>query len=205
MTNTELAILTSNLTQRGFLVHFADSKNDIIKYTLNLIKPEESIGFGGSMTVEELDLPKILFDRGNTTLHYKVNTDYDYRALNKMASSCDWLLTSSNAITLDGQLVNIDGNSNRVANMIYGPQNVLLIISMSKVCANINDAILRIRNYVAPLNAKRLNRNTPCATTGKCSDCNCDDNICRSTVIIHHPSNNNKKFHILLTSEKLGF
>ena len=111
---------------------------------------------------------------------------------------------SSNAITLAGELVNIDGNGNRVASLIFGPKKVFLIVGMNKVTDNTDEALKRVRNIASPPNTIRLSKSTPCATTGKCGDCYCDDCICNQIVITRR-SRDKERIHVFLVGENLGF
>jgi len=119
--------------------------------------------------------------------------------------TCDLFLSGCNALTLSGELVNIDGVGNRVASMIFGPRKVIVVAGRNKlVDGGIQEAITRIKNHATPPNAKRLNYNTPCARTGFCSDCNSPDRICRATSIIDRKPRLTD-FHVLVVNAELGF
>ena len=116
----------------------------------------------------------------------------------------DYFLMSTNAITMDGELVNIDGRSNRVSCLCWGPQNVIIIAGMNKVALDVESALKRVRNFAAPPNAVRLNKNTPCAQTGKCADCYSPDCICSQIVITRRSSTPNR-IKVILVGEELGY
>jgi hypothetical protein len=196
--------LLNSLQKRGFKAYFANNRDEIFSIVKNLIPKESTIGFGGSMTVEELGLPQFFDNNGYNTLHYKVRSDYDYPTLSKMATSADWMVTSSNAITENGEIVNTDGRANRIANIVYGPKNVLLIISANKIVKNLDEAFKRIKTVAAPKNCKRLNKNTPCSKDGVCGECDLNETICKATLILHHPTGNNV-VHIIIINETLGY
>jgi len=119
------------------------------------------------------------------------------------ALSCDYYFMSSNAITADGELVNIDGNGNRVAALIYGPENVVIIAGMNKIVKNVEEGISRTRNVASPQNCVRLNKNTPCAVNGVCGNC-LSDTIC-DQIVITRASRIPQRIKVILVGEELGF
>lgn len=193
------------LRERSFMPYYADNKAEAIEIIDKIIKKGSTIGFGGSITVEELDLPKHLLEKGHNVLHYTINKEYDYPTLSQMAKDADYMITSTNALTEEGELVNIDGRSNRIANLVYGPSRIIVVLGVNKIVKDLNSAITRIRNVAAPLNAKRLKKNTPCVKNGLCSYCSPPDSICRNTLIQHFPSSNTEEYNIVIVNEKLGY
>lgn len=133
-----------------------------------------------------------------------VKSDEEKRMVHYETFNCDYYLMSSNAITQDGKLVNIDGNGNRIAALIYGPANVIIIAGMNKITADEDSAIKRIRNYTAPLNSLRLSKYTPCTRTGSCEECLSDDCIC-CQVLVTRKSSHKKRIKVILVGEELGF
>ena len=127
----------------------------------------------------------------------------EIKQIYREAFFCDAYFTSTNAITEDGELYNVDGNGNRVAAMLYGPDKVIVIAGVNKIVKNINEAISRVENLAAPANAKRLNRKTPCVITGKCMNCNSPERICREYTVIRKPAPN--RIFILLLNENYGY
>ena len=121
-----------------------------------------------------------------------------------MAYDADVFLSSSNAITQDGVLVNIDGNANRVSALAYGPRKVIMIVGMDKVCSDLDSAMKRARNVAAPINALRLGLNTPCTKIGTCMDCKSPDNICCQFLITRF-SRHADRIHVILVNDNLGF
>lgn len=190
--------LKDNLEKRGFKVYLAKNKKEAVKIALDLVPAEAYIGSGGSVTLQELDIKKVFRERKNkiqsTSLLSKSADDdsFDLRDMN-------WFITSSNAITMDGELVNTDGHANRIASMIYGPDNVLFFIGKNKIVKNLNAAFKRIHEVATPLNLERLNKRA----TGQTKIRTAKD-IEKATLIMHAPSTG-KSVHIILINEDLGY
>lgn len=193
--------LSEQLAKNGFKVKTFKNLAEAKKELLNQIKEEDSIGIGGSITIDELDIYDDLKNRGNE-VYWHWRQDVEDAA--KKAINTDVYLTSTNALTMDGKLINMDGNGNRVASMIYGHRDVYVVTGKNKICKNYEEAIERIRNIVAPMNAKRLKLDTPCAHTGVCSDCDSKQRICRAEVVLHK-NPNTTNIIIYLIDENLGY
>jgi len=197
--------IIKNMQKRNFSACYVDTKEQAAEKVLSLIKDGSTVSWGGSMTLQEIGLIPmleknthlILLDRSKIARE-KVEDLY------RQVFSCDYYLMSSNAITLDGKLVNIDAIGNRVAALIYGPKQVILVVGMNKVAANEQEAIRRIENVSSPQNAIRLNKNTPCAHTGMCHDCLAPDCICMQTVITRN-SRDKGRIQVILVGENLGY
>lgn len=197
--------LEAALTKRGFTVHAANDKEDALDIALSLIQNEESVGFGGSITVQnDLDLYNRLNARGNKVYSHWYAADRKHAQDN--AAVADWYLASTNALLSDGRLINIDGTGNRVASMLIGPERVMLFIGKNKyVDGGLDDGIARIKSQACPPNAGRLGLDKlPCGITGKCADCNSEQRMCRVTTIIEYPTRAIKEFHLVLIDEVLG-
>ena len=157
---------------------------------------------GGGMSVHEIGLVKALIE-GNYNFIDRDAVE-DKRAAMLAAYDADFYLMSANAMTEDGILVNIDGNSNRVSALAQGPRKVIVIAGMNKVCDDVDGAMKRARNVAAPINAQRFGLNTPCAKTGSCMNCKSPDTICCQFLITHfsrHPG----RIHVILVNDNLGF
>lgn len=193
------------LENNGFTVEYAANIVQATEAILNLIPTTALVGVGGSITVRELGLVQALHARGNPVAQHWGEYSPDERMkIRRQQLTADVFLTSSNAITEKGQLVNVDGAGQRVAAMIFGPKKVIVVAGVNKVVMDLNAAIDRINNVAAPINAKRLNRKTPCTTTGICSDCDSAERICNIMTIIE------KKplltdFTVVLVGEELGY
>lgn len=190
-----------NLSKRGFVTKFVQSKKDAIDEVLKLIPENASVGFGGSVTMKQLGIQDSLIERGNKVYSFGY---YQGDDLYQKGHSADWYMSSVNAMTVDGEMVNIDGRSNRIAGIASGSKNVIIITGINKITQDLHSAIDRVRNYTAHLNAVRLNRNTPCKHTGKCNYCNSPDCMCNNTLIMHHPSTG-KTVYVILVNESLGY
>lgn len=195
--------LLNNLKRRGFCAHLASGKDGVLKILTDNIPPGSTVGFGGSKTAEQLDLPRSLSSMGYICNHTGVS-DCSWNELCQKNRFADYYISSTNALTEDGVLVNMDGRSNRVSAMCYGPKKVFIVAGSNKICADIPAAISRVENVAAPLNAKRLGRNTPCAITGKCSHCNSPETICKTLVLHYHPTTT-IEMHIILLNKELGY
>lgn len=203
-----LEALAEKLRARGFEVNvcadLAAARAQVVSYA----EPATSIGFGGSLSVACMNLTRELRDAGKEILNHGFPnlTPEERMEIMRKQLTCDLFLSSVNAITDDGVIVNIDGNGNRVAAMFFGPKQVVLVIGRNKiVTGGVHAALERIAAVAGPVNAYRLGRKTPCAVTGKCANCSgtCDDSICRVTTIIkQRPANT--PMTILLVNEDLG-
>lgn len=194
--------LSETLKKLGYGVEIYKNSKEAKEALLDKITSGESVGFGGSTTIQDMGIFEELEARGNE-LHWHWKAEDKPAALAK-ATSTDAYIASTNALTEDGKLVNKDGVGNRVASMIYGHKNVYLVVGKNKICKDYKAAIERIENIAAPKNAVRLGLDTPCAHTGKCNDCDSADRICRVESVIHrNPSGT--KINILLVDEELGY
>lgn len=164
------AKIVKELTARNMEAYYTDSKEEALKKALELIPEGSSISWGGSMSVNEIGLKEAVC-QGNYHVYNRdtAPTPEDKRKIELAAYDCDYFLTSANAITEDGIMINIDGHSNRVSSIAAGPRNVLMIIGMNKVTRDVDSAMSRARNEAAPINAQRFNLSTPCCKTGPVS------------------------------------
>ena len=190
------------LESRNMSGYYADSKEEALKTALSLIPEGSSISMGGAMSAHEIGLVRALKE-GNYRFIDRDAAE-DKRAAMLAAYDADWFLASANAMTDDGILVNIDGNSNRVSAICQGPKQVLFIVGMNKVCGDLDGAMKRARNVAAPTNAQRFGLNTPCAKTGKCMDCKSPDTICCQFLITRF-SRHAGRIHVILVNDILGF
>lgn len=202
--NTAASIITQ-LEKRGMSGCYCETSKDVVAKINELIPDGSSVTWGGSETLMESGVMDSLF-AGNYELidRKSAKTPEEARALYGRIVCADYFLMSTNAITLDGQLINIDGNGNRVACLISGPGHVIIVAGMNKVCSNVDDGIRRIHTLASPPNAIRVGAKTPCASTGVCHNCLSPDCICCQTVITRksrHPG----RIIVILTAEDLGF
>jgi len=176
-----------SLGKHGFTALFCPTPEDAADYILATATDAQSIGFGGSMSVVGLGVEARLKDLGKEILnHGKSDLSREQRLeIMRRQLTCDLFLSGCNALTLNGELINIDATGNRVASMFFGPRRVIVVAGRNKlVDGSVQDAIARVKNWATPPNAKRLSFKTPCASTGFCSDCNSPERLCRVTTII---------------------
>lgn len=195
--------LISNLEKRGFKPFYAESVQKGIDFIKKTIPKKSSIGFGGSATVIEMGLLEAMKE-DYKLLHRSFYKEDYYAQLFQEMHTADWYISSTNALSEEGELINIDGRANRVAEILFGPKNILIVCGTNKIVKDMMEGISRTRNVSAPINAKKLNRKTPCAETGKCSYCMSPDTICKATVIQHHPTSG-KNVYVLIINENLGY
>ena len=196
--------LKENLLSLGYSVKEFDTKNDASDYLCDVIV-NKSVGIGGSVTVEEMNLIKSLSLKNKVITHIGISDKNEQDILRKKASNTDIYISSVNAISINGEIINIDNTGNRVANILYGHEKVYLIVGENKIENDYESALYRARNVAAPLNSRRLNKKTPCAIKGdKCYNCKCDDRICRVfSVLWEAPLG--CSYEIILIHEKLGY
>lgn len=200
--NEKLAeTVIKGLQSRNMSGYYAASREEALKLALELIPAESTISMGGCMSAYEIGLINAL-ESGN--YHYLDRSKMEPREGLLAAYDSDIFLSSTNAITNDGILVNIDGNSNRVSCIAQGPQKVIFIVGMNKVCADLDNAMKRARNVAAPINAQRFDIKTPCKETGKCFDCKSPDTICCQFLITRY-SRHIGRIHVILVNDDLGF
>ena len=192
----------NGLNSRNMTGYYAPTKEEALKKALSLIPEGSSVTMGGAMSAHEIGLVDALKE-GNYDF---IDRDAyeDKRKAMLMAYDADFFLSSCNAITEDGILVNIDGNSNRVSAIAQGPRKVLFIVGMNKVCDDVDGAIKRARNVAAPINAQRFDIATPCKKTGSCMDCKSPETICCQFLITRF-SRHKDRIHVILVGEDLGF
>lgn len=204
--DTQAKTIIQNLEKRRMKGYYCPTKEDAVKTAMSLTAPDTTVSFGGSMSLFESGIMDALKIRTDINLidRSQAKTPEDIKKAYRDSFSADTYFMSTNAITLDGHLVNIDGNGNRVAALIYGPDQVIVAAGMNKVCSTVEDAIRRVHNIASPPNCIRLNKKTPCAVTGICGDCLGDDCICSQTVITRR-SGVIGRIKILLIGEELGY
>lgn len=192
------------LGSRGFMGYFCKDREEAAKKVAELIPVGSSVSWGGSLTLEECGIQKLL-KSGN----YKVidradaKTPKEREDALKAALTCDTYLSSVNAMTEDGIMFNIDGNGNRIAAIAYGPESVILVVGMNKICRDAATALSRAKNVAAPANSVRLKKETPCTKDGVCHDCKSPECICAQTVEMRF-CRTAGRIKVLLVGEELG-
>jgi len=198
--------VVASLNHNGFVAIYFPNREAAFDYVIAEAKDANSIGFGGSATIQELRVEPELAKMGKELLQHNAPglSPVEQLAIRHRQLSCDLFLTSSNAITLAGQLVNIDGVGNRVGAMTFGPKKVIVAAGRNKIVEDLDAALKRIRSVAAPANAHRLHLKLPCAVTGHCSGCDSPGCICRVTVIMDRkPSLSD--IRVLIVNEEMGY
>ena len=190
------------LKSRNMTGYYAATKEDAKRIALDVIKEGSSVSMGGAMSAHEIGLVEAL--KNGDYQFIDRDQEEDKRAAMLKAYDADWFLSSANAMTEDGILVNIDGNSNRVSAIAQGPHKVLFIVGMNKICDDLDGAMKRARNVAAPINAQRFGLSTPCASKGACFDCKSPDTICCQFLITRF-SRHEGRIHVILVNDNLGF
>ena len=197
--------LVKNLKSRHFDAWYCPTKEDALAKALELIPEGASVGWGGVMSAHEIGLIDAL-NQGNYRAidRDKCATPEEREQAMREGHFADYFLTSANGLSLDGEMVNIDGYGNRVSAIICGPKNVLVIAGMNKVCATLEDAVKRARTVAAPMNQQRFGLPNPCTCTGVCADCLSESSICNQILITRHckPAG---RIKFVLVGEELGF
>ena len=190
------------LQSRNMTGWYAASKEEALKKALELIPEGSSVTMGGAMSAHEIGLVEAV-RKGNYNFIDRAAME-DKRAAMLAAYDADVFLSSANAITEDGVMVNIDGNANRVSAIAQGPKKVLFIVGMNKVCDDVDGAVKRARAVAAPANAQRFGLSTPCSKTGSCMNCKSPDTIC-CQILITRFSRHPGRIHVILVNDSLGF
>jgi len=199
-------ICVRNLKKHGFDAHFVSSRDEARELILGMISDYETFGFGGSDTTRSLGLMEALKAKGKTLYdHWQTGLakekDLEIRL---QQGRCDCFLCSANAISSTGEIINVDGIGNRTNAMTFGPKKVCVVTGMNKVTPDLESALRRVREVAAPMRARSLGMETPCAETGVCSDCNAPQRICRATLILHRRPMLSD-ISVILINESLGF
>ena len=190
-----------NLENRGFRVHRFASGAEAAEFLVQTLHGT-SIGIGGSVTIDTLGVYDRLCGSNEVFWHWKNHAP----ETRERAGKAETYLCSANGVSENGEIVNIDGFGNRVAGTIYGPERVFLVVGRNKIAPDLTGAIDRARNIAAPLNARRLNRHTPCAVgEPRCHDCRSPEKVCGVMTVFFMPPTSIKEFHVILVNEDLGY
>lgn len=193
------------LEKRGMEGFYCATSKEAVEQAMKLMKEDSVVAFGGSQTLIETGMMEALASSAHTVIDRTIaKTPEEKREIYAKSVMADDYLMSSNAITIDGELVNIDGNGNRVACLITGPNQVIILAGMNKLTRNVQDAVNRVRNFAAPPNGVRLDTRTPCAVKGVCVDCHEKGCMCSHIVITRH-SKIPGRIKVILIGEMLGY
>ncbi len=199
------AVALKNLKKRHFEAYYCATKEEALAKALELLPEGASIGWGGATSAEDIGLLNAVRTGNYRAMDRDTAKTPEERT--EMMRAClmsDWFITGANALSLEGEMVNIDGMGNRVAAIVYGPKNVLVIAGMNKVMDTLEDAMTRARTVAAPINTQRFGTDTPCTVTGSCADCLSDGCICNQILVTRNcrPAG---RIRFILVGEELGF
>lgn len=197
--------IIKKLAIRNMTGHYRDTAAEAVELARDLVEPGQSVTWGGSVSFSESGIKAALeADSHRMIDRSQATTPEEQDAMRREQVGADWFFMGTNAITLDGELVNIDGNANRLALLLHGPKHVCVIAGMNKVVADVESGLKRIRTVTCPLNAARLHTGTPCELAGVCSNCHAEKCMCCQEVITRH-SRHDGRIHVILVGEDLGF
>lgn len=192
------------LNNHNFKAYYASDISAVIAKLMALIPDGASVGLGGSVTLSEIRIKRLLIERGlEIYTHTKLSPEKALIARRKQLTA-DVFVASANAVTLKGEIVNTDATGNRVASMTFGPKRVVLIVGANKIVRDETEARARIKLFSAPVNAAALKKKTPCAVSGICVDCNSLERICCVTAVLHRAPVGSD-FHVIVAGQNLGF
>ena len=194
-----------NLARRNIEAFYCPTAREAVEKVLEMMPQGSSVTWGGSMSIRDIGIPAALADAGKYEV-YDRDKAPDRAAATEIylkAFSCDYYLSSANAITEDGVIVNIDGTGNRVAAITFGPRNVIFVIGMNKLTQNVDAALARARSLAAPVNTARFDIQTPCKLDGVCHNCLSDDCICNYIHYLRHSPKGKHK--VILVGESIGY
>ena len=190
------------LESRNMTGYYAETREEALQMALELIPEGASVGMGGCMSAAEIGLTEAL--RGGNYDFIDRDATPNKREAMLATYDADYFISSANAMTEDGVLINVDGNANRVSAIAQGPRYVVFIVSMNKICPDVDSAMKRARNVAAPINAQRFGLSTPCTRTGACMNCKSPDTICCQILITRY-SRHEGRIHVILVNEDLGY
>lgn len=204
--NHDISVMIKNFNKNNITSYFVNYKKELLDLLLTFIKDGTSVGCGDSVTLEQMgvfdflrDRELIFLDKFNPSL-----TREEKRDIYLKNFTVDTFITGTNAVTLDGKIFNIDGNGSRVAPILYGPKQVIIVIGTNKIVADEDSAIKRVRQIAAPLDAKRLGKNTPCVSLNRCIDCNHNERICNDFVLITGQFIKDR-IKLIIVNQELGY
>lgn len=194
------------LNKKNFKAVYAKDAEEAVSYVLSTVGKDDIVGMGGSMTLFETGIVDALLNRGNIIYSGELAKRFgqDINEVRQKAMTAAVYLTSTNALTLDGDLINIDGAGNRVAAMIYGPQKIIFVTGKNKLTTNPHTAVARIKKVACPQNARRLGLSTPCATENRCTDCESEQRMCNVTIRLQRPTRG-KEMHVVIIDGDFGY
>ena len=199
----DFSILKQNLENKRYVVKTFENSCDAVNYLKNEIIGK-TVGIGGSVTVDEIGLFEAIKDQNQVFWHWKDKSNLSWAETLHNASLAEIYITSANGVAETGEIINIDGTGNRIAATMFGHKKVYFIIGKNKIEKTYDEALYRARNIAGPMNAKRLNKETPCVKLGKCIDCNAPQRICRGLFTLWQKPTS-YECEVILINENLGY
>ena len=199
----DFSILKQNLENKNYKVNTFENSKEAVAYLQKEIV-NTTVGIGGSVTVDEIGLFDAIKDNNKVFWHLKDKSTLSWQETLCEAANAEIYITSANGVAETGEIINIDGTGNRVAATMFGHKKAYIIIGKNKIAKNYDEALFRARNIAAPLNAKRLNKETPCVKLGKCIDCNSPQRICRGLFVLWQKPTS-YDCEVILINENLGY
>ena len=205
MRDEKINLLIENLGLRNITGMYFKTFEEAKEKILELIQIDSTVGIGNSVTLKKMNISSELIERGNTVFDKTTAKNNEESKKMKMKSLlADWYISGTNGISVDGHIVNMDHSGNRAAAMIYGPDNVIIVIGKNKISESLEETIFRVRNIASPMNARRAGLNPPCVEMNKCIDCKSKERVCNNLVIIEG-QNDERRMIVLIVDEVEGF
>ena len=202
--NEQLEKVASALRRRGFEAVVFDTREQAVAHILRELGSAQEIGMGGSATLAQLKLDTVLREAGHTVHWHQGAPKEEGPAIRRAAMCAQSYFASANAVTEAGEILNVDGNANRVAAITFGPASVILVVGCNKIVKDLAAADARVKAVAAPANAKRLSCKTPCAVTGQCENCQSPGRIC-CTYVLHRYQRVPGRIKVILVGQELGY
>lgn len=197
--------IKENFRLRNIEVEWFENLEEVKAHILDIIPTVATIGIGHSATLQRMNITSSLLERGNIVYDKEMaKSKEECKEIKRKALITDWYITGSNAISVDGRIVNVDHSGNRVAAISYGPDRVIIVAGVNKVVDTLDEAIKRVKNVASPLNAKRAGFNPPCVSLNKCVDCTSKERVCNSLSIIEGQADCNR-IKMFIVNNECGF
>lgn len=197
--------LKENFKNRNIDVECFETLEDVKLYLLNIIPLDCIVGIGHSATLQKMDITNLLIKRGNVVYDKELAINKDEsKAIKREALLSDWYISGSNAVTVDGRIINVDHSGNRVAAITFGPDKVIIVVGINKVVDTVEEGIKRVKNIACPLNAKRAGYNPPCVELNRCIDCSSKERVCNYLSIVEGQTDCNR-ITLCIVNEECGF
>ncbi|WP_346938800.1 lactate utilization protein [uncultured Clostridium sp.] len=197
--------LKESFKRRNIEVEYFKTLNEVKENILKIIDKECTVGIGHSATLQKINITDSLIERGNIVYDKELGkTKDEVKILKKKALITDWYITGSNAVTIDGRIINVDHSGNRVAAITFGPDKVIVVVGINKIVENVEEGINRVKNIACPLNAKRAGYNPPCVEIDRCVDCTSKERVCNVLSIIEGQADKNR-MKLFIVNEECGF